>query len=229
MYRKRQKTSSGFIPSMRFKSNPSYRKISTPRSFYTNKAKVVKRKGRGFIGNYYSMKKSKGVELKYFDNTQSFNAGTSGTITSMCAVTAGTGNNNRVGRQINLKTIKVQINTGGAGGATDYINRYIVFIDKQPNAGSPTPTDILTSSTTTAFTNLDNRDRFEILADKRLKWDAESYRNEKWNFYRKVNRVITYGATAVPTTNYVGLLVLTNNTTGTVPVVMSSRLRFLDC
>ena len=77
-------------------------------------------------------------------------------------VAQGTTAITRIGRKILMKSVLVQgllaTNTGNSA-------RVLIVYDRQPNGALPAATDVLTSNTIMAAQNLDNRDRFLILAD----------------------------------------------------------------
>lgn len=76
----------------------------------------------------------------------------------------------RVGRKVTMKSLLLRYSfylnpaatTPATGGSP---LRIIVFYDKQANASHPTITDLVVSNLFNANNNLDNRDRFVVLAD----------------------------------------------------------------
>ena len=83
------------------------------------------------------------------------------TITVLNDVAQGTTAITRLGRKILMKSVLVQgtlTNSSGQG-------RILIVYDRQANGAAPAATDVLTSNTIMAIQNLDNRDRFIILAD----------------------------------------------------------------
>nr|WAE42614.1 MAG: capsid protein [Cressdnaviricota sp.] len=91
---------------------------------------------------------------------------------------SGAGFNNRVGNEIEMKSLhfvgSLQA-TGNAAAGNDYI-RVIIFYDRQPNGANPAFADLITSynssgstsSTSYDHMNPNNFDRFKILMDVRL-------------------------------------------------------------
>jgi len=49
---------------------------------------------------------------------------------------------------------------------SNYIFRYIIFWDKNPNQATPAVTDVVAVNSSTTFKQLDNRQRFKILRDQ---------------------------------------------------------------
>jgi len=107
-----------------------------------------------------------------------FNNG--GVFTCLNAPVNGSGYNNRVGTKIRMKSVYVtgeivKTLSNSSAVAEDY-GRFILFLDRQPNAAFPAVADLLSSvsvagavsSTATDQINLQNRDRFVILRDTRI-------------------------------------------------------------
>lgn len=88
---------------------------------------------------------------------------------------------NRVGRRIQMKSLRFIANyditgTGtGAGTGNQEYHRIMLIYDRQPNGNFPAPADILltyndagaTETTTFSHLNMNNAERFQILADIR--------------------------------------------------------------
>lgn len=101
-------------------------------------------------------------------NLPSFVGG--GYIQLLNACTLGTDNFNRIGRRIKVTQIMFRAHAWMSPVAN--INgtafRIMVICDRQPNGAVFTLADLLSNqgNATTAFNNLDNRDRFKVLWDK---------------------------------------------------------------
>jgi len=120
----------------------------------------------------YSLRgwKNNNSELKYNDiasATYAFN--TTGTVTALNLTAVGDDNTTRDGRQICNRSIHVQGLLFPADDATaQSLCRFMLVWDSQPNSGTIAAiTDILVASTSITSTNLNNRERFTILRDKR--------------------------------------------------------------
>lgn len=116
---------------------------------------------------------SRGGELKYIDTSIAQNV-TFGVATFTApqllnGVIQGSDATNRIGRKINLKSIYVR-GTWWAGptSTSGAPLRVIIFYDKQANAAAPAATDLLLASDFTSPNNLNNRDRFVVIADQVL-------------------------------------------------------------
>lgn len=70
----------------------------------------------------------------------------------------GTGAEERIGRQIVIKTIRVRYQANGA-------NRFVLVYDAQSNGAAPAITDIFQTNTFGSEINWSNRDRFSFIAD----------------------------------------------------------------
>jgi len=124
--------------------------------------------------------RSRYPELKYLD-VPTFAAGlnTVPTFTALNLIRAGSSAYNRQGRKVELKSIQIRAEVQLAGPANNsgtYL-RVLVVYDRQPPVGGAVPAlseilqdvDQAGAVNTTVFSgpNLDNRDRFRILHDRR--------------------------------------------------------------
>jgi len=145
------------------KSGSSYKKSS-----YKKKAKT----------SYHP--RTMTTEVKSVDlslTTAVFN--TTGTITLLNGIAEGSGFYNRIGRKIVLKSLYITgaIAPVNTSAITQSYCRLIVIYDAQTNGAAPTWANVIQSYTAAGTPtslyidqfNLDNRDRFRILADRR--WD----------------------------------------------------------
>lgn len=125
---------------------------------------------RGFRGSYGSSKNER--KVSDVDNG-TYQVNTTGNFTLLHIPTLGTDFTNRIGRKTVVKSIfvrgRVQLEIDAALTAA-VVNsqgaRMILFVDLQPNGVVPATTDILKEATFASQINLNNRDRFKILADK---------------------------------------------------------------
>jgi len=116
------------------------------------------------------------VEKKVNDNAPAtYAVNTTGTFQLLCVPTRGDDMNQRNGRKIMLRSfyIKGSVESNWAANpsaATVQIPSQevtmIVFMDYQPNGALPTVADLLTTATSNAHLNLNNRDRFKVLCTK---------------------------------------------------------------
>lgn len=152
-------------------------------------------------------------ELKYID-LQGVNIAltTAGTVTLINACAAGTDVINRVGRKICMKSLLWCCNNFPVAAVSNALQgvmiRQMIIYDSQPNSAGTVPavTDILESATTLSAMNLNNRDRFKVIYDKRSQIGsfnigagpaliAGSPQNVFWKKYRKLNHDVIFSGT----------------------------------
>lgn len=182
-------------------------------------------------------------EKKYLDKTVALTGSNqNGTmVNSICEVPQGTADASRVGGKINIVSVNmhciVSVDDVVSAQWSDGNVRMIVFQDKQANGAGATVTDILETANVLSFRNLDNVDRFVILADKI--WTTGTVTSSdlhtsvglkyyKWS--KKVNIPVSYsgatGAVSEIKSNNIGLLVISVATLENVNV--TTRIRYTD-
>nr|WAE42228.1 MAG: capsid protein [Cressdnaviricota sp.] len=233
----------------RYGANPGYAQIAT----------VVR--GMGLKGE------TKALDVPY--GTVGFLAGNSASIT-LNATQEGAGFWNRIGRKICMKTLNLTgyiFPTGAVGALTEEFLRVIIAYDKQPNGVAATYDQVvqaydnaggITNSAFDGF-NLDNRDRFIILRDRKVTMprtaatgipvgppygtsagsvgttDSGSDAGGIWKDFIKLdNYEVQYNGTANPATigqiNTGNLFILLQGSVGgQYSLGLTSRLRFTDC
>jgi len=245
--------------------------------------KFLKRTGGNF-GAQFGGKISH--ELKYYDISNLFSANyqlgynfskdntlinVAGPWSSMLlnAPTQGSDAINRIGRKILVKSLLFRADVSwicptviAPSGVNDVPPmRYILLIDKQSNGAQPLFTEVLrldisTTNFLTAPLNLNNRDRFVVLADKVIQFQqgfyvsataAYSYSQRKEiKIYKKLNTEVVFtgagagasspGAAADVATNAMWILFISEMAravTSDVPICpvlrsVNSRVRFYD-
>lgn len=125
------------------------------------------------------------IEKKVNDTGPSqLSANTTGQFVLLMAPVPGSDITNRVGRKTLTHSIYIRglisaelADQDGptVGVSPAQLARIIIFIDNQPNGATPIVTDLLTSATSYAQLNLNNRDRFKILSDKQFPLHAYAY------------------------------------------------------
>lgn len=115
------------------------------------------------------------VELKVNDlGLAAYQVNTAGSMILLCNPQQGADMNARIGRQITVKSIYVRgyvrsfcsTLNASAVSSPSQLCRMILIYDAQPNGALPIVTDILNAAHPSSHLNLNNRDRFKILADK---------------------------------------------------------------
>lgn len=130
---------------------------------------------------YRSKRTQPKAELKAYDVAQSGNAfRTPAAATSLSPVLnvpiPGNDLFNRIGRKIYMKSLQVTGYIASNGNVTDYgdIGRLFLIYDEQPNGAAPTVANIIQDATAgaattgTSLTNLNNRQRFKIIRDRKV-------------------------------------------------------------
>lgn len=200
---------------------------------------------RGFYGIYSKRGRS---ELKYVDvDNVPAAVGATGGVVLQNGIAQGAGVNERVGRQVQNKSIFMRFGfypstTVPAPQGT--IVRCIVFFDSQTNSAASPPAvgDVLEQSTWDSPMNLNNRERFKILIEFKVAIAATDYATgslvagspvprviEK---YRKLNMTSTYSGVGTGTssisTGSICLLLLAN-VNNSVIADSYCRIRYTDC
>lgn len=113
------------------------------------------------------IKMGSGPEQKVLDTpAATYLADTVGSVTLLNSVAQGTDFNQCLGRKYNITQVQVA-GYVTAEDTTTFPNKVkvLVIYDEQPNAGTPVITDFFTASSSVAFMNLNNRDRFKVIAE----------------------------------------------------------------
>lgn len=197
-----------------------------------NHAKAVRRTVRGRIGDPGHRSSTK--ELKAIDfNQATFAMDTTASFQLLNGVAEGTDFNNRVGRRVRLKNVKLDwwYSPTGLASAADFY-RHIVFYDKQPNGATPSLADVLTSinssgtasSTAQDYMNLNNRDRFQILLDERIAVPEGTA-------VATGQTAVIYGSEKLRVSRFIDLKSLKtqfNGTSGTIASISTGSLYFMS-
>lgn len=166
------------------RSGPAYgvrRRYSAKRRASTSRSALVA-KGRMPVPGYTRTSGSWGRfsgnpgELKFHDihvtETGFLAVGAVRPVISSTAIgiAAGTSPQERVGRKCTIKSINIRgrvkcASSGDFAQACDNV-RMILFQDTQANGSVPLVTDLLASTNYNSFNNLDNKQRFRVLAEK---------------------------------------------------------------
>ncbi len=140
--------------------------------------KTRRRSGRfrkiGFYGRYNKPFRTRNQrdELKF--NDRQISGGAIGTnlqdiAPDLCRIGTGTGEQNRIGRKIIIKSIQLRLHLmiNDPTAPVHDIVRVILLVDKQANGAIPTETNILaTAGNVGSFYQLENSGRFIILMDE---------------------------------------------------------------
>lgn len=197
------------------------------------------------IGGAYKRALPRSGEKKYLDTAiaSSTNIQAGVIYPSLNLVPQGTTDSTRIGNKITITNINLHLypnndSYGGPGGFSGGNIRYIVYLDKQCNGATATPSDILTNPNIQSFRNMNNLDRFQILYDKvtNIPIEAREATTDVTAFYvpisRKVNIPIyfssIFGALTEIRSNNIGLLAITDTQTTNVGAIGLCRIKFTD-
>ncbi len=108
------------------------------------------------------------VELKSRSQAASTTTVSStGIILSLNTIPEGTGENERIGVGIKVKSIRIRASIRSAAGGTHTVFRMILFIDRQQEADTtPSVAEVLQTVNSFDYINWINRKRFRILSDR---------------------------------------------------------------
>jgi len=172
------------------------------------------------------------TEKKFVDTAGSFTTPAGGVFISgagklLNGIVLGPGSNQRIGRNVHLKSliVRIKVPAGATGGPV----RVLCVYDKQTNGLIPASGAVLTTSSSLAFGNLANSDRFITVIDEFIT-PGNSLAAYYHQMYRKINLPTFYsgigGIIDDITTGSLGLNVA-SITTGTI-VDFEARVRYTD-
>lgn len=203
---------------------------------------------RGFFGAQGRLKRQlQGImERKVVDTASTtYVCDTTGTVTLLNGTAQGSDFSNRIGRKATMVAVQLegQIIPADLTNTASSKCRVMLIYDAQPNGALPAITDILTASTSNAFMNLNNRDRFKVIADVNesighvvdtaTQAQAGSPTVHNVSVYKKINLETIYdGTTAAIADVQTGALLLVtigNQAAGAGGLYFGAvRVRFID-
>lgn len=171
-------------------------------------------------------------------------ADTTGTVTALNLTALGTDFNNRIGRKILMKYVYITgiLKPVDTSTVPAYCRILIVY-DNQPNGALPAMTDLLVTANSIDQLNLNNKDRFKILADKRYAIGGVSDTATQSfsmaptvvpvKIFRRLNMETIYGGTtaAITAINSGALLMFTIGDVAAATggsFALSTRVRYTD-
>jgi len=184
----------------------------------------------GLTGLYNA--RASGVEVKFSDIAIGpvTTLNTAASMVCLNGIATGTDYNQRIGREIVLRSNLTRINVVVGANNTNTIVRCILFMDMQANGAVATVTQLLQATNVYSPLNLNNRDRFKVIWDKQYALNSTTNYNifEKW--YAKIKKSCTYTGTSDQissiSTGALYMLVYCNDDTTVVNYY--NRLRFTD-
>ena len=183
------------------------------------------------------------IEFKALDIALTGTFSTTAAMACLNAPAPGTAMNQRIGREIMIRSIEVRLTATSDANAAGVVggiwNRCIIFYDRQTNTAAPAVTDLLTAADCWAPRNLDNRHRFTILHDSRFFLSPVTpgidvmHRDLSW--YRRMRHPTTYnavggGTVADITSGGLFILLLGTEAVGSNPPIANgyARIRYTD-
>lgn len=175
-------------------------------------------------------------EQKYVDSNQSnqaiSNTGFTGSILN--AMAQGTTENTRIGNRLLAKNVSINgvLNVGTSAIATRV--RVSLILDKKPDQGATSWTDVYSSSADTlSLMNKANGDRYVVLKTLNLNLDNKMQVQQNFKMYCNLSHIhIHYDGTGATLTDFeknaIFLLCESNESTNTPAITYTSRFRFYD-
>ena len=212
------------------RKNYREKKVYPPRSRWQNYGNAINQLGK----DVSSLKNLINVEFKAKDvSTGTITVNNVGTSYLLNGLQRGDTLDSREGRQVRGKSLEMRFLQSISTSAVNTQMRYILVIDKQANAASPTFNDILTSTSVTAARNLDNRKRFVVLKDKQITLRDNNTSELFFKWYIPIDCKTVYNASNVGDisdieTNSIWLFMFSSETTNLPVTNIQSRYRFID-
>lgn len=199
----------------------------------------------GYYGRYN--RPSNAPELKFLDNVNGWAFDATGEVpvsAQLLTVVQGTGESQRIGRKIRVKSVQGKYNLnfvpGAATAAATTVFWWLVW-DKQANGAAAAVTDVFTTAATSiAPRNLVNSDRFVILKRFKVKLCAQAGVSAAYNkdvrsveFYKKCDIPIEYSSTTgaiaeIKSNNLFFIAVSDNESDDTANLIGVTRIRYTD-
>lgn len=179
-----------------------------------------------------------GPEYKYMETSDAQRYPTNlGYITSpLGQLTCGPNANQRIGNKITVKSYQLKATcTLDPATVTGFAHlRILILLDKQPNAALPTIASIFPATADRLISGLSPEvwDRYSILTDKQYFVSNAQAQSKYINIFKKLNMSVDYAnaATAIPGTNAIHVLLISNEPAGGNPpvVIWTERIRYTD-
>ncbi len=173
------------------------------------------------------------VEFKSKDVADTISIPSAMTITLLNGLAKGDDLDNRDGRQVRFKSCWVKICFAMAASATNTFIRLMLIIDKQPNATTILPADILVAQTVESQKQLASRKRLVILVDRVIVLQAANRTSQFVNIYKQIDMKTIYDASSNGdiediTTNALYLILISNEAVNQPTAGRYIRTRFVD-
>lgn len=189
---------------------------------------------RKAIRGYKYVKSLLNVERKFFDrydHTSITPLNDGATLGHLTSVSTGVSASQRTGNSVLAKSLQFVANVKQNGAQTSPTHcRLIIFVDREkPTA---TVTDLLTSSSIDSNFNINNRDRFRILMDRKFICNVVGTAGADHiiKFYKKLHHHVKYTGTADTNMDegHIFYLALSDQGANVPTWYLSSRFYYID-
>lgn len=191
-------------------------------------SKSFKRPRQDFAKQIGAVASSTAAEQKNVDGSASLVSALAAwsAVTLVNGVAQGTTANTRIGRRLTITKVFLRWNCSATGA----VSRFMVVYDHSPNGALPVITDILTLDQINGVNNLINNDRFMILHDEYVNYQASGLPVAgKWVYKGKpLQMIYTNAATGGIADITVGSIYVICVGTGATTLNFVSRVRYTD-
>lgn len=197
-------------------------------------AKKNPKKALGYaVDGVRLLKELVNVEKKFIDSATSGTITTTPVVTLLTGVAQGNDYNNRNGDSIKLHGLSIKYYDAKSSAAAESIfGRLLIVLDKDSRQATPAYTDVMTSVSPAAHTNVDGHDRFVILADHMFTESEEERRAQVWEKYIPLDIHAKYNSTGDTVTscaqNHIYAMFVTDQPTNGSAFVLNWRVSFYD-
>lgn len=179
-------------------------KIYQPRNLISSNVKknfeILKNKHKG----NYKIKIPTGLyepyKLKAYDNDITGSRTNIADGATMCDISQGNGDGQRIGSKIFIKTVSLigYLNTGTSGSSFELNMRLLIYYDKQPTSSTTTAAEFFENTSHPVYSSKKwaNRDRFEILYDNVYALSKPRQAATYVSFSLPINKEIIYGSSS---------------------------------
>lgn len=145
----------------------------------------------------------------------------------------GTTDSTRVGDSVKITNIQARFQAQINPSATNTFLRVMLVIDHSPNGAQFSITDLLASSSTDSFRNVDYGNRFTVLMDKRMVLTSVNNPIEVFDYYKdKLQYHIEFGSNSGTITSLhkgaINLVVVSSEATNAPALDHKIRFRYID-
>jgi len=196
-------------------------------------AKKQKRKSRPVSLHAQHLALATGQDPKYFDTAITADAVSTGTIVQLTSIAAGTTALTRVGNKVMMKSATIRLALALEGVLNNINARFMLVVDRQPNAATFAIASLLEAPTVESMPAIINKSRFKILWDHVVTANDFGGASVTKAFIKHFVKIpeecnlTTYfdGTAAIPTTNSLVLVYLSDTAAGTTDLDVAGVVR----